>query len=83
MKKFRSNYSTDPGLYGFTGFDVTYYYLGVLGKYGANFQAHLPEYQYRGITTSFNFYQTSLESGFENKSAHILKYEDYRLVEVE
>ena len=83
MKKFRSSYYTEPGIYGFSGFDVTYYYLGVMARYGGNFQAHLPEYQHQGITTSFNFYQTSIESGFENKSSHILKYEDYRLIEVE
>ena len=83
MKKFRSSYYTEPGIYGFSGFDVTYYYLGVMARYGRNFQVHLPDYQYQGITTAFNFYQTSIESGFENKSSHILKYEDYRLIEVE
>ena len=83
MKKFRSNYYTEPGIYGFSGFDVTYYYLRVMGKYGGNFQSHLPEYFHQGISTAFNFYQTSIESGFENKCAYILKYKDYRLIAVE
>lgn len=80
---FREKYKTDPNLYGFLGFDIAYYYLGALGKYGVNFQQHLPGNKHRGITTSFDYFQTSMESGFENKNAFILKYEDYNLVEVE
>lgn len=82
MRRYRDAYNTDPGLFGFSGFDVTYYFLTALRKYGSNFQSRLPQHQSSGIITSFDFYQTSMESGFENGSAHILKYQDYQLVEM-
>lgn len=82
IKSFRSRYHTDPTKYGFLGFDVFYYYLQALSEYGKNFQTHLPEFKFEGVTTSFDYFQTSIESGFENQSTRILRYEDYKLVEV-
>jgi LysM repeat protein len=80
VKKYVTQYKTDPGAYVFQGFDVFYFYLGMLHKYGLGFQNKLATTKEKGIQTSFEFYQVSPESGFENKAVYMLMYQDYKLV---
>lgn len=82
IDKFREKFKTEPGKYGFLGFDVTYYYLTALHKYGKSFYDYLPEYKTELLSTSFDFVKTGYESGCENKHVYILKYENFKLVKV-
>ena len=82
INKYRSIYKTEPGTNVYQGFDVTWFYLNGLNTYGVNLQRKLPEMKEKGIQTSFDFYQTSAESGYENRFCYVLKYSDYKLVEV-
>ena len=79
---FREKYKTEPGKYGFLGFDVTYYYLSALKKYGKNFYDYLPEYKLSLLTNSFDFIKTGFESGCENKHVFVLKYDNFRMVKM-
>lgn len=80
---FREKYKTEPGKFGFLGFDVTYYYLSALLKYGKNFYDYLPGYKLELFSNSFDFIRTGFESGCENKHVYILKYENFKLVRAE
>lgn len=80
---FRDKYKTEPGKFGILGFDVTYYYLSALMKYGKSFYDYLPEYKLELLSNSFDFIRTGFESGCENKHVYILKYENFKLVRVE
>lgn len=82
-KMFREKYKTEPGKFGFLGFDVTYYYLSALQKYGKNFYDYLPEYKMELLSVAFDFIKTGFESGCENKHVYILKYENFKLVRVQ
>jgi len=80
-KKYRSQYKTDPSNYVYQGFDVTYFYLNALKKFGSRFEKKLPDLNEKGIQIAFNFYQTTVESGYENRFCYILMYQDYKLVD--
>ncbi len=82
VSKYRKAYSTDPTHYVFDGFDITYYYLNALKKYGANFQSRLPDLKWSGIHKKFDFFQSAIESGYENRGGYILRLENYKLIEI-
>lgn len=79
IKKYRSNYYSDPEMYVFQGFDIGMFYFTALKKYGRSFQQKLPEYSYEGMQTSFRFHQLVDDAGYENKYTTILKYSSYKL----
>ncbi len=80
IRKYRDRFKTDPDMYGFQGYDVTYYFLSSLQKYGGGFLNNLSTNYYKGIETGFRFSQFPSDSGFENKHVYILKYQDYKLI---
>lgn len=80
IKDYREKYKTEPEDYVFQGFDVTYYFISSLQKYGSGFLKNLEGNKYQGIDANYNFIQYPSECGFENKSVFILKYENYKLV---
>jgi LysM repeat protein/ABC-type branched-subunit amino acid transport system substrate-binding protein len=81
LKAFRKRFATEPMDYGFLGFDVGYYFLSALQKFGPEFPRCLP-YLHLGLTQSdFSFRKSSLGSGFENKGLSIIRYNsDYSVV---
>ncbi len=82
MVQFRERYKADPSKYGLLGFDVAYYYLNALRAYGTRFQSKLPMIKYNALAASFDYFKTGLESGYENRAVHILKYQDFKLIKV-
>ncbi|HVA97854.1 MAG TPA: ABC transporter substrate-binding protein, partial [Bacteroidia bacterium] len=79
IENYRTNYLTEPNRYVYQGFDVTFYCLNALKNYGINFVNNLPQLKMQGIQTSFDFYKTDIESGYENKAIYILEYKDLEL----
>ena len=82
VKLFREKYFTEPSKYGFLGYDVALYYIGLLDKYGVNMQSYLDNETKDGIAQKFDFFKSGMESGFENQSVFMLKYEDYQLTRI-
>jgi hypothetical protein len=81
--KFRRRYLTEPSDYAFKGFDVCWYFLNALKNFGNNFENCLPYYSPWYIQTEMNFERVRGGDGFENRSWKVLKYDRYRLKEVE
>lgn len=79
-KTYFNKYKTDPGLYAYEGFDMTYYFISALQKYGSGFLNNIVTEKYKGLETNFDFMQYSSNGGFENKFVYILKYQDNKLV---
>ena len=77
IQKYRDEYKTEPSSHVFSGFDVGYFYLEGLQKYGNTLQHKLPELKQKGIQTEFNFYQSDINSGYENKGVGIMKFENF------
>lgn len=80
INTYRYKYKTEPDMYVYQGFDISYYFISALQKQGTGFLKNLSQNKYQGIETNFQFKQYPSESGFENKYVTILKYQDFKLV---
>lgn len=81
IRNYREKYKTEPELYAYNGFDVTYCFISALQKYGSGFLNNIMDTKFQGMVTNFNFIQpVSNKSGFENKFVVILKYKEFKLV---
>lgn len=80
LRNYRITYNTEPSYFAFQGYDITYYFLNSLRKYGRIFQFCLsPKDAFpnpNGLIYNFNFERTDIHSGFENKKVFILKFND-------
>lgn len=86
VKKFRKHYrkafDLDAEKFSYLGFDVGMYYLNLLNKYGLNFESMLIDYKDEFVSRKFNFFKTGIESGYENHSVYLSKYDNFNLVRV-
>lgn len=80
IQDYRDKFKTEPELYAFQGYDIGYYFISCLQKYGSSFLNNIVDNKSKGLEVDFNFMQYPLDSGFENKFVYILKYEDNKLV---
>lgn len=78
--KYKSKYNALPESFAFLGYDVGTYYLGLLREYGANFEIMFLGLQEQLLSRKFEFYKTGIESGYENHSVYLVKYQDYHLI---
>jgi LysM repeat protein len=79
IKAYREKYSTEPGKYAFSGYDAALYFIPLLTKYGSSAIDKVDSTEKTCLSTSFNFKKMGDDSGFENQSVFILKYEDFEL----
>ncbi len=77
IKKYRSNYYTEPSYYACQGFDLAYFYVGLLGKYGTDMQNHLSDAKYNGVHTCIDMKRVGDTGGYDNKAIYILEYRNY------
>ena len=77
IQHYRDEYKTEPNENVYSGFDVCYFYMNGLSKFGTGLQKKLPELKKKGLQTEFNFIQSDLGSGYENKGVGIMQYDNY------
>jgi ABC-type branched-subunit amino acid transport system substrate-binding protein/LysM repeat protein len=82
VRTFQSQIKTDPDILAFQGFDVGFYFLSALQRYGSSFQKCLNELKVNSLQTTFEFIQSSKANGYENRHWEIYKFGNYRLVKV-
>ena len=75
---YREVTQTYPSENSFLGYDIGAYFGGNFANFGTLFspKALLEEI---GTSLRLNFFKTGIESGFENKSSYLLRFEDYEL----
>ncbi len=83
IQEFNDTYEAIPSNFAYLGYDVASYYLNLLHTGGSNFEIMLPAEKMQGLGRKFYFVKTGIESGFENHSSYILRYQDYKLVKVQ
>ncbi len=78
IKTYRTIYETEPSYFAFQAYDITYYFLNSLRKYGRIFQFCISEKDAfpnpHGLIFNFDFKRINENSGFENKEVFILKF---------
>jgi len=86
LYQYTNAFNEEPGLYSYLGYDISYYFLNVMKKYGKHFQFCLPadmSMKKSGLMYSFNFQRLSPSSGFENNWFGIIKIDkSYKLIKV-
>lgn len=82
--KFLQAYNILPQVkeYGFDGFDITYFFLSSLMKYGRQFGRQVSEYNYQGLQNSFHFHKIE-GGGYENSAVNFYKFENNNLKRVQ
>lgn len=79
VRQFTTNYravfSGEPTQFSFQGFDVSYYFISALYRYGRNFKNCLPEYPMELTQTNFNFRKVSPMGGYMNHSLYVTSFE--------
>ncbi|MCX6282072.1 MAG: LysM peptidoglycan-binding domain-containing protein [Bacteroidetes bacterium] len=84
VQRYQQVYKADPGSLSFQGFDVGYYFLSALMKFGKNFPSCIQDYRQKTSQTSFEFRRAgnNASNGFENRHWSVYKYESFKLVRV-
>jgi len=72
---YRENFSSEPSQFSFQGFDVSYYFLSALFKYGKDFRACLPDYPMELTQMVFNFGKVAPMGGSMNRGMFVTGYE--------
>ncbi|MGE5395249.1 MAG: LysM peptidoglycan-binding domain-containing protein [Candidatus Saccharibacteria bacterium] len=72
---YRNVFSDEPTQFSFQGYDVSYYFLSALYRYGKNFKGCLPEYPMELTQTNFSFRRVTPMGGYMNHSLFVTSYE--------
>lgn len=79
INEFRERYKTEPQSMAYEGFDIGYYFLSALMKYGVDFDRFLPQHKTNLLKSKFNFYRSDPEGGWENSYWNFLYFNDFEL----
>jgi len=78
VSMYQDRYQTDPDALAFQGFDITFYFVTALWKYGKSFDRCIPDLRMKSLQTDFQF-SSSKENGFENQYWEMYEYDNYHL----
>jgi len=76
IRKYRAQYQNEPGDYAFLGFDVAYFYLTALHRFGPDFPLHFAEVTTEPLHMSFKLLKAGVENGYRNENALMLQYQE-------
>jgi LysM repeat protein len=74
VQQYRKAYNNEPGKYAFLGYDVTYYFLAVLRKYGSEFQDCLSGFDAILLQSQYKLQRNNINDGFINEGCFLLEY---------
>ncbi|HET6555668.1 MAG TPA: LysM peptidoglycan-binding domain-containing protein [Prolixibacteraceae bacterium] len=75
ISNYRSAFSGEPTQFSYQGFDVAYYFLSALYRYGKDFRTCLPDYPMELTQINFNFRKVNPMGGYMNHSLFVTAYE--------
>jgi len=75
VSQYRETFSAEPTQFSHQGFDVAYYFLSALYRYGKDFRNCLPDYQMELTQTFFDFRKVSPMGGFMNNGMFVTAFE--------
>jgi hypothetical protein len=78
VSMYQDHYQTDPDALAFQGFDITFYFVNALWKYGKSFDRCIPDLHIKSLQTDFRF-SSSKENGYENQHWEMYEYDNYHL----
>ncbi|SDL96063.1 ABC-type branched-chain amino acid transport system, substrate-binding protein [Daejeonella rubra] len=78
IARYRDEYGLEPSEYSFKGFDIGYYFGGLLEKYGKAYADHLDDSIYQGLHNNFKFSKNP-KFGYINNELIMLRYNNFEL----
>jgi LysM repeat protein len=60
--------------FGILGYDMGLYFIRLIDRYGAQFDSHINDLQYKGIQTDFSFERVNNWGGFINTNIYFITY---------
>jgi hypothetical protein len=79
---FRSRYKTDPGIYGFSGFDITYYFVESLVSLDYRMQKCITEHPKQMLLNSYKLQKVPSTGNFENTYWNVIRYRNYQRIKL-
>ncbi len=79
VKKFEEKLEVFPSKNALLGYDLAWYYANCFIKNATVFNTNISTSIVEGISLNLDFKRTGIESGFENTSTCILKFDNYTL----
>lgn len=74
VRTYRDMFYSEPTRYVFHGFDIAYYFMNALYRYGREFEDCLYQYDIPLCHSDYRFYRRNRDSGLENVSLYLLQY---------
>lgn len=81
VRRFRAQYESEPQAYAFEGYDIGWYFLNALMRFGTDMLGCLPYYDLPLLHTRYYFMNKSREDGLENQYWSMYQY-DNELIEL-
>jgi LysM repeat protein/ABC-type branched-subunit amino acid transport system substrate-binding protein len=75
VSQYREIFSAEPSQFSFQGFDVSYYFLSAMLRYGKDFRNCLPDYPMELTQTIFHFRKVAPMGGLMNYGLFVTAYE--------
>jgi LysM repeat protein/ABC-type branched-subunit amino acid transport system substrate-binding protein len=75
INQYRETFSGEPSQFSYQGFDVSYYFLSALYRYGKDFRNCLPQYPMELTQMDFSFRRVTPMGGFMNNGLFVTAYE--------
>lgn len=72
--KYIGNFHTEPGNFGMQGYDVAFYFLSALMRYGKHFEECLPYHRVHLTQGNFSFMKVSPYGGYMNQGVSVISY---------
>ncbi|MBN1989245.1 MAG: LysM peptidoglycan-binding domain-containing protein [Bacteroidales bacterium] len=84
VAEYRHTYRGEPSQYAFQGYDVGFYFLSAMMRYGVDYKFCLPNFKVDLLQANYRFVQDNSVSGFENRSVFMIRYtRDFDIIKAE
>ena len=74
IRRYRKSFYSEPSRYVFHGFDISYYFMNAIYRYGRGFKDCMYRYDIPLSHSDYRFYRPYPNSGLENVSLYLLQY---------
>jgi LysM repeat protein/ABC-type branched-subunit amino acid transport system substrate-binding protein len=82
QNQYRRKYNSEPSDFSITGYDVMLYCGSALMVHGNQFPGNWSGVRANTIGTSFDFFKSTTDSGYENAAIQIIRTDNYQLTRV-
>lgn len=73
--KFRNNFAAEPNQFSFQGYDIAFYFMSAMFRFGKDFFGCLPNLQVDLTQCELSFDKVSRQGGYMNQGLFVLEYE--------